>query len=214
MITAKKDLLILIGVSIIWLYISVNMNTVLGLIYIAMVYFYWNKEQSGFVYPIIKGKENIARILGISLIIAFVFIYLISGMIGSVAPGLKYETFQKMFAIMDKPMSPYMTLFIIGLLVPITEELFFRGSVMPFLAKELKMSGILLIIVSAALFGVWHLMAYQAENQAMIAGFLFGTVTSFLVTKRGQLIEAIAIHSVLNTIVMLSSLGFLTIIGV
>lgn len=212
MLNSKQDLLILIGTAIIWLYITVNLNTILGLIYVAMIYFYWNKDQSGQVYPIIKGRPKLTRVLGIALIIAFVWIYLVSEWVGSIAPAIPLEKLQKMFAIVEKPMHPYMSLFITGLLIPVTEEMFFRGAIMPFLSRRVKMTGILLLITSAAFFGIWHLMAYQAENMAMISGFLFGLLVSYITVKRGQLIEAITIHAILNTIVMLSSLGFLGLV--
>ena len=209
----KSDLFIIIGVAIIWLYISVNMNSILGLIYVVMLYLYWNMRQDGKVYPIFRGEVKWGRVIGLSLVIAFAWIYVISGMVGSIAPGLKLEQFQKIFAITDKPMSPYMSLFVVGLLIPITEEMVFRGAIMKFLESH-NMNKIILIIVSACVFSVWHLMAYQADNQSMIAGFLFGSLSSYLVQKRGQLVESILVHSMLNTIIMLSSLGFLNIVGV
>jgi membrane protease YdiL (CAAX protease family) len=210
----KSDLIIIIGVAIIWLFITVNLNTILGLIYIAMIYFYWNKKQSGKVYPIIRGKENLSRVLGIGVVIAFIWVYLISGMVGSIAPAVGLEKLQKMFAIVDKPMHPYMSLFIVGLLIPITEEMFFRGGVIPYLKERVRLANLLLIVVSASIFSIWHLMAYQGNNTDMVSGFLFGALASFLTIKRGHLIEAICVHSILNMMVMASSLGFLTIVGV
>lgn len=206
----KSDLFILIGVSLIWAFISINLNTILGLVYIVMCYFYWNMIQSGRVYPIIMGKPELAKLVGIGLIVAFAWIYLLSGKLGSIAPAVGMEGFKRMFAIKEEPIPPYLVLFIMGVLVPITEELFFRGSVIPFLAGKVT-NKILLCIVSASIFALWHLTAYNAANEAMVSAFVFGLLTAFVTIKTGQLVHSMFIHGILNTIVIASSLGFLAI---
>lgn len=175
-----------------------------------MCYFYWNMHQSGKVYPIIKGKPELVKLVGIGIVVAFAWIYLLSGRLGSIAPAVGMEGFVRMFAITEKPIPPYLVLFIMGVLVPITEELFFRGSIIPWLSAKVH-SKILLYIVSAAIFALWHLTAYNAANEAMISAFIFGILTAFLTVKTGHLVHSIFIHSILNTVVIASSLGLLSI---
>lgn len=208
---AKPDLFIVIGIALIWLYISVNLNTILGLVYVVMIYFYWNMRQSGKVYPITKGKPNWSMNIGLALIVAFAWIYIIAGMIHSIAPAATVETYQKMFAITEKPMHPYMSLFIMGILIPVVEEPFFRASIIPYLNNYFKSKKFLVAVVSAAIFAVWHLITYNAANEAMISAFIFGILTYYVTVKSGNLLQAILIHISLNIIVMAGSLGFITI---
>ncbi len=207
--TGKEDLFILIAVALVWLFVSVNLNTILGLTYVAMAFFYWNMRQSGKVYPIFKGKTKWAKIIIPAILFVFAWVYLASGIVGSLAPGLDKETTLRVFSITEEALHPYMMLFLIGFMVPIVEESMFRSGIVSYLSDRMHGNVLLVGLVSAAIFSVWHLTVYSMANTAMISAFIFGMIAYFITIKTGSLLQAIVLHVALNVYVMASSLGLI-----
>ncbi len=77
--------------------------------------------------------------------------------------------------------------------------------------KFFKNQKVLVATVSASIFGVWHLVAYNAANEAMISAGIFGLLTYYLTDRTNNLMQAILIHIILNTVVIAGSLGMLTL---
>jgi membrane protease YdiL (CAAX protease family) len=199
--------MILILVGAIWLYIAVNLNSVLGLIYVGLVSYYWIMENSGRVYKIIKsGSLEKHMITGLGL--AFLFYIIGSRMFNSLAPALTPENARRLFVSIPAILDARLLLLIIGALIPISEELFFRGAFLPYLNTELKGNLLMILGVGGALFALWHITAFQADNLSLMSSFIFGALASYLTIKDNVLTPAIFFHIGYNSLVLLNSVGF------
>jgi len=217
---SDPDLMILIITVFLWLYVSINLNTNLGLIYLGMGFFYWIMRNTKYsnVYPIMKGKPDFMRYITIGLVFAFVWIYMVSGIISSAfnfplttAPAFTLDTTKNAFGSNIATMSPLLLLFLIGVCVPIIEEASLRGALIPFFHRIFGKNFLLVAIVTGSVFGVLHLLAYNAENTAMMSAFFFGMIMYYITVKTDHLGLAIFCHMMLNTLIMASSLGYLSV---
>ena len=217
---SSPDLMIIIITIFLWLYVSINLNTNLGLIYLGMGFFYWIMRNTKFsnVYPIMKGKPDIMRFLTIGMIFAFVWIYMVSGVLSSVfslpmtsVPAFTLDTAKNAFGSNIAAMSPLLLLFLMGICVPIIEESSLRGALVPFLHRVFGKNFLMVAIVTGSVFGVLHLLAYNAENTAMMSAFFFGMLMYYITVKTDNLVIPIFCHAMLNTLVMATSLGYLSV---
>src|SRR5207248_10213234 len=95
--------------------------------------------------------------------------------------------------------SPLGGLFVVGLLAPVTEELFFRGFVLRgFLARYPAQ---LAIFASAVLFMVVHLNPWQSIS-ALVAGLILG----WLYLRTGSLLPCLLLHGLFNGLPILADL--------
>ena len=85
----------------------------------------------------------------------------------------------------------YLTLFIVSIIVPITEELFFRGFI--FDSIKLISNNIIAILVSSVFFGIVH-----SDFQQILYAFIVGIMLSYLKSKFNNLIYPIIMHSIMN----------------
>ena len=90
----------------------------------------------------------------------------------------------------------YLGLILYGLLIPLVEELVFRGVVYNRAKKSMKYTTA--ILLSAVSFGVYH----QNIVQGMY-GFLMGCLIAFLYEKFGHFYIAVIVHAISNVVVYL-----------
>jgi membrane protease YdiL (CAAX protease family) len=93
------------------------------------------------------------------------------------------------------------------LLAPITEELVFRGALLAALRSRLRDNTAL--VVSAAIFSVWHFVLDTSAILAVPPLFVLGLVMARQVIKTGRLARAVFTHMGFNLATMIAL--FLTI---
>ena len=199
--TKNTNTIIIVAVAIIWAFVTANIDRTLGLAYLIMVFFYGWMMKSGKVYPIIKSDFNFGREFSIILVASFFLIFIDSNIVklysvtgsSTIMPTILTTP----FAGLETSMGYTVYLFILMLAVPITEEMFFRGSLIPFFRSQFN-NEYLVAGASAGAFGLWHYMAYGGVIANMIVAGIFGLVAYYIVTKKGELIHAIFLHGIYN----------------
>jgi len=131
-------------------------------------------------------------------------VYLILPSVGLVAMmiqlvlGLPLGNPQLEFLLTDEISIPGVLIMLVfgGVIVPIAEEIFFRGLLYSWLRQTLKIWPA--ILISSALFGVLH-------GEISIAGatFLMGIILAWIYEKSTSLWPAISIHIINNSIKLL-----------
>jgi len=115
--------------------------------------------------------------------------------------------------------SPILTFIGWGILIPITETILFFGRLfeafVDFWKINVKINSIstwLVMMMTSAVFTLFHLSAKGiANNAALLMVFLFGMVSLYFVVIRSQLIEAITIHIIANSIAISTSFNLISI---
>jgi len=111
-----------------------------------------------------------------------------------VQPPGEVKTLEK---IVDQaPLGP--TIIALGVLPAITEELVFRGALARSLAA--RYSALPAILISAALFGAYHMVPVQ-----MLPTFLLGLALGFVTLRAGSVVPAMIMHFMNNTIAIVIS---------
>ena len=198
--TKNTNTIIIVAVAVIWAFVTANIDRTLGIAYLLMVFFYGWMMKSGKVYPIIKSDFSFGREFSIILVASFFLIFIDSNIVklysvtGSVTMPTTLVT---PFAGLEMTMGYTVYLFILLLAVPITEELFFRGALIPFFSSQFD-NKYVVAGTSAGAFGLWHYMAYGGIISNMIVAGIFGLVAYFIVTKKGELIHVIFLHGIYN----------------
>ena len=109
-----------------------------------------------------------------------------------------------------------------GVLIPIIETVFFNGTLFEGLAsiakkrfggdfslKKFNGRTVMVILVIATLFTLFHLTAKNLQSTALVITFIFSIISSILVVRNQHLREAIGIHICINTMAVMSSFGML-----
>jgi membrane protease YdiL (CAAX protease family) len=135
-------------------------------------------------------------------IISFIYVFIMSSLLGIEAPASKIE-----ILIRNRSISNTMLLIVVAFIGPVVEEVFFRG----FLYSAFKKNwGVLpALFVSSILFSVVHLQVYS-----FIPLFLIGWLLAYLFEKTTSLFPAIFLHAIYNLILILILLGRLEMINV
>jgi membrane protease YdiL (CAAX protease family) len=122
--------------------------------------------------------------------------------------------------LLPNAISDQLKLFIIVLVAPIVEEIFFRGSLLAYLRDTLptKKNIWMAIIVQAVIFSIFHLGAYitgfyslpsinvglmaiNSNISAFISAGLFGMIAGIIAVKTKNLLSTIILHSLINLII-------------
>jgi len=82
------------------------------------------------------------------------------------------------------------------ILIPILEEVFFRGVLLHLLKNKIK-SNIIGVLISSILFALIHITPVSIKYTTIITAFTFGIVASIIYLKYG-LLYAIALHMIHN----------------
>jgi len=96
---------------------------------------------------------------------------------------------------------------IVGLVAPITEEVFFRGVLFSLFEKFFRINGFLTIFLTSVLFSVFHLLAYGSSVGvlgAFVSAIIFGFVAGLLRKYTGGLKAGIITHIIFNTFLLFS----------
>jgi len=89
------------------------------------------------------------------------------------------------------------TLLFVGILVPISEELFFRGAIYTWLRERASMWPA--VLISAALFGLGHFDSLGV----VAASFVMGAVNAVVFEKTRSIWVPIAIHAANNSLAVI-----------
>jgi membrane protease YdiL (CAAX protease family) len=115
--------------------------------------------------------------------------------------------------VVDLP-TQIMIVLTVAIVTPIVEELTFRGLLLRYL--EERMNSRRALLLSAALFGVFHALGTNGAAGAIIAmvqTFLAGLVLAYVTQKSGKLSRAIFVHGGFNLITILALFMFPDLAG-
>jgi hypothetical protein len=118
--------------------------------------------------------------------------------------------------------SKFLTLIGWGIIVPIVETTFFNGRLLEGLAsysevirgkavslKKFSMPLIMVMIVVASLFTLFHITAKGLDSVPLMITFLFSIISSVLVIRHQELRGAILLHICTNSAAVASSFGWI-----
>lgn len=108
------------------------------------------------------------------------------------------EEFSNTFQLLLTEQSPWLTWLIVGIAPAICEEALFRGYFYGALKNKVKPW--LLLVITALVFGIYHLNLYQGTY-----AFLLGLVLAFAVYKTGSIFSSMLIHFICNSIAVMLS---------
>lgn len=98
------------------------------------------------------------------------------------------------FAIVSLVMVPFIS--------PVAEEMMFRGLILGSVKTALntRFGRILAVLISATLFGVFHISSYTGPESLIpaINSFVFGLITGYLVLKHNSLVPSMVCHMSYN----------------
>ena len=144
------------------------------------------------------GKKWLAAVLGAVFVIFFV-----NGMMGLLSPSDQLESFEQASSVLYAyPL--WQAILANALLVPIVEEVFFRGLLFSRLQKALP--NVATALITSVLFGLVH-----GQLIWMIFAFVVGLVLSFVRIKTGSILPTILMHVMINTYATVVSYGILNI---
>ncbi len=143
--------------------------------------------------------------------------YILLGMLLLVALGLAITPLAELLGADETPQvateaislatdvpTQIMIVLTVAVATPIVEELTFRGLLLRYL--EERMTPRLAMVISAALFGVFHMLGVTGTAGAIVAviqTFLAGLVLAYVTQRSGTLSRAILIHCGFNLITIL-----------
>lgn len=163
--------------------------------------------------PIAFGKSvqpwRDIRIGILSWVIAYPWVFTVTqgmeGLVNYLSPGpsIEQDAVQFFRELMIDPPILVMTLFLIAIIVPIVEEIIFRGLLQQWL-KEL-MPPVSAIFLTAFAFSLAHFSSMQSySNLPIITGlFTLSLFLGYLRERQGTLLAPIALHATVNTITLI-----------
>jgi hypothetical protein len=224
----EADDYIILNVGI--LFLLINFNLELGIIYLGMALIDWFsyylafKENVFKLYPMENNKSN--RLVNIAYGIgAYVgFIFLTNFIVSHFATMPIESPFKAISSLIIGTFSatpilygsPYLKLFVWGVLIPYVETSFFFRTLTQWgihfsNASTIKFVNKLMISVFfGGIFTVFHIVAKGISNNTqLLVTFIFGVVSVLLILHFKEKIQAIVLHITTNSIAMLYSLGFI-----
>ena len=145
-----------------------------------------------------SGKKWIAAVLGAVFVIFFV-----NGMLGVLVPQDQLENFSQASSVLYAyPL--WQAILANMLLVPILEEVVFRGLLFSRLQKV--MPNIVVALITSVVFGLVH-----GQIVWMLFAFVVGLVLSFVRIKTGSILPTILMHVLINTYATLVSYNIINI---
>lgn len=104
-----------------------------------------------------------------------------------------------------RELSPVPLVLVLGLLVPVLEELFFRGVLFAALLGERGDKVRTAILGSAALFAAFHVLAPGGLSPArLVTTFLMGVVLGWLAHASGSVLPGMLLHVLHNSVIVLA----------
>lgn len=151
----------------------------------------------------IRREDAAFLFLGMLLLVALAFALTpLAQLLG--ADESPQETTEAISQVVDLP-TQIMIVLTVAIVTPIVEELTFRGLLLRYLEERMKPRRAL--VISAALFGAFHVLGTNGIAGAVIAllqTFLAGLVLAYVTQKSGKLSRAIFVHGGFNLITILA----------
>lgn len=220
-------------VNVILLFILINFNLEIGMIYGVMAIVDWMAYYMAFdrgsinFYPIEKDKKkrllNVVYAMGAYVGFIFIVNFVVARMTAVPDQGTLtiFEYISSLIAgtFSASPIlygSNFLKLIVWGLLIPIIETRFFFRTLLQWAAKTVGQIGFDLkssktwftMIFFGALFSVFHIVAKGiTNNSSLLVTFVFGMVSTGLVLYYKESIQAILLHIITNTIATMQQLG-------
>lgn len=193
---------------------------ILGLIFAAFTITYLIFLQGGFFKPFkftVKrvNFNQVLTLVGLGIVGWFG----ISSILGNVILGANVplqSVIPTLAAQISPPIIseiPLLKLFVFGIVIPFAETFFFFGVLLAFLALALRVNTNTLqgqLLIGSALgvaFAAFHIFSQGASDFALLADFVFAVISSVLVFRNKELIQAALLHVVANTAIIASQLG-------
>lgn len=219
--------------SVVVLFLLINFNLQIGTIYLGMAIIDWMAYYLAFdkkVFKIIpiekdKSKRFQSLVIAMGVYVAFIFAVNFIGTRFTAAPAGTESIFEYISSLIAATFSATPILFgskilrlvVWGVLIPLIEtRLFFRTMLqwalrsagMKFPATVFSKEGIMISAFFGALFAVFHIVAKGITNNlALTVTFFFGTLSAGLVIHYKQVLEALFLHIITNTIATMQQLG-------
>ena len=188
---------LIVGLAIIMVFLYINnpqARDVLipNFIFLAIAFLvYQSKSYQDYLIGIPTKNILMSGLYGLIAVAGFWFIT-------KFVPGMSLA-----YPLLPQAISETMKFFAVVILIPPIEEIFFRGVLLGYIRSLSKKSTIWIpIIVSSAIFSIFHLTAYiqgwyrlpdiasaigsiGANASVFITAFLFGVIASFFVLRKG-----------------------------
>jgi len=209
----NEDALIFL-VMFICLFLYVNYDAIMfaGYLLFLLVYYLMKQESKNGVYPIFKKKFDYNSIV-IGLAFGFAFLYLSAGIWGRLTvQSLGASLIETLNLGSQVQSNPWLLIFIAGPLVGFCEEMFFRGSILPYINRYTKGDMLKSSVLDGIAFGLWHLTVYGLTNSpALVLASVIGSLFSIIVWNKNQTAEAIVGHAMFNSIITAVSVGLISL---
>lgn len=207
----------------------------MAMIYILIILgdFMWFKFDPHISFPLEKTTQNRYTSL-IEVGIALAGFFIISSLAVAFAAVDIPSGFQSILSLLatSTPIlagNKMLTLIGWGILIPIIETSFFNGRLLEGIAsfaekrfhKKIALNQanlfsipvIMVILVIAALFTLFHITAKNLASVPLLITFIFSCISSVLVIRNQELKQAILLHIIVNCLAVLASFGLLAFIG-
>jgi len=99
------------------------------------------------------------------------------------------------------------TFILVGIIIPLTEESFFRGFLMPTLSKMLN--PLVAILFVSGLFAIMHLVIFETGAQALMGHFIFSVLMILVLYTTKSLSSCVVAHAIINLSFLLSGVGLI-----
>lgn len=200
--------------GVLLLFLLINFNAQLGLIYSLMLIMNWVifQYRKPYFFPLEKDERRLGDVV-MGLAGYAVFIVISAVVVGSLA--MVWKSLAASTPILEH--SKLLSVIAFGLIIPAIETPFFFGGLLNSFAEKISVklsltslwSWLCFIFVSA-LFAAFHLTAKTEGTtvniDALITTFIFGIVSCVLVTAVKEISSAVIMHGVTNTVSTLITL--------
>jgi len=201
----------------------------MALIYILILVgdFIWYRFDKNITFPLERRTDNrFSSLLEVGIATAIFFI--ISSAAVKLAAVDMSSSFQSILSLLatSTPIlagNKMLTIIGWGILIPIIETSFFFGRVFEGIAtfagnrfstnislQKITMAVIMVILVIASFFTLFHLTAKNLASIPLLITFIFACMSCILVIRNQHLREAILLHITVNTLAVLNSFGMLS----
>lgn len=215
-----RDLLIVNGFML--LFLLINFNRDLGIIYIAMLLLSWAGFASDKIKTFVFSQNNSNLVSSfVKALIYYSGFILFSGVFmslfhsGDVLQGQILYSVLKTFAATTPALAQSLILTFIGwaIIVPVIETNAFFGTLFEYINDRFnispaRMSAALLIVITSIsfIFAIFHATAKGITNNAALSlTFIFAVVSLWLVYKERQTKTAVIFHMLANSFAVLAT---------
>jgi membrane protease YdiL (CAAX protease family) len=198
-----EDQNIAIATALVFMFLQINFSPPeIGAVYAGMAVLYWAAIRSRAAYDFFRGRLPQLQSAMLPVVAVLGWILATQWVLGLTLAQISAGAAIPIASV------PVLSILVFGLLVPIAETMFFFGVAQKFISQRLP-NMLLLAGVMGALFALFHLNAHMGITGAVWSDFLFGFISSLLVTRTKELKEAGLAHMLANVLILLPTLGVL-----